>query len=360
MHRATAPGLAAGCENKGRPLGLRLVRADGPVVMQSFSSATQEPFNTLLFEALSSHVPVRHFSWRGAMLGRYDVLHLHWPEHLTERRGALRTAARRMGYLLLLIRIRLGHAVLVRTVHNIAPHEARRGTERALVRLTNRWTDAFIKMQPDTPVPSPAPSVLILQGHYRELYADVAIPDTTPGVLLFFGNLRSYKGIPALLEAFHATTDDGLQLRLAGRAFDPRLGEAVEQACREDARISAALGWVSHAQLASEIGHAELVVLPFVEMHNSGTVLVALSLDRPVMIPRNTRTLALSAEVGCGWVHTYEPPLSAPAITAALDDLRSAPPTARPDLSGRDWKAIAAAHVAAYEQALRPGPRRNV
>jgi beta-1,4-mannosyltransferase len=321
--------------------------------MQSFSRATREPFNTLLFEALSNHVPVRHFSWRGAMLGCYDVLHLHWPEHLTERRGALRTAARRMGYLLLLTRIRLGHPVLVRTVHNVAPHEARRGTERALLRLTDRWTNAYITMQPDTPVPSPAPSVLIPQGHYRELYADVAIPDTTPGVLLFFGNLRIYKGIPALLDAFRATTDDGLRLRVVGRAFDRRLSEAVEQACREDARVSAELGWVSHAQLAAEIGRAELVALPFLEMHNSGTVLVALSLDRPVMIPRDARTLALSAQVGTGWVHTYEPPLSAPAITAALDDLRAAPPATRPDLSGRDWNGIAAAHVAAYQEALR-------
>jgi hypothetical protein len=59
-------------------------------------------------------------------------------------------------------------------------------------------------------------------------------------------------------------------------------------------------------------------------------------------------------------VHTYEPPLSAPAITTALADLRATPPPARPDLSGRDWIEIAAAHVAAYEEALHRGPRRNV
>jgi beta-1,4-mannosyltransferase len=327
--------------------------------MLSFSRTNRDPFTTLLFDALSSHLVVHHFSWRGALVGRYDVLHMHWHDHLTQRRGPLSTVGRRLAYLVLMIRVRLGHQVLVRTLHNVAPHEARQGVERWLLRLTDRWTDAYITMQADTPLPSVAPSVLIPQGHYRDVYGDVDVTEPTRGVLLFFGNLRSYKGVPALLQAFLATADGELRLRIVGRAFDPGLADAVERARRADSRISSELGWVSHEQLAAEIGRAELVVLPYLEMHNSGTVLVALSLDRPVLIPSDPRTRSLAIEVGPGWVHTYEPPLRHHSIAEALDALRSATRTGRPDLSGREWKEIAAAHVAAYQDALRPGLRRK-
>jgi beta-1,4-mannosyltransferase len=326
--------------------------------MQSFTSGNRDPLTTSLFDALSAHVDVRHFSWRRALLGRYDILHVHWPDHLTERRGAVNTAFRRLMYLLLLIRIRLGRPVLVRTLHNVEPHEARRGLEQALLRLTDRWTSAYVTMLADTPLPSAAPSALIPQGHYRTLYDDLDVPESEPGVLLFFGNLRAYKGVPALLDAFQATTDDRLRLRVVGRAVDREIGESVERACRHDDRISAELGWVSHEQLATEIGRAELVVLPYLAMHNSGTVIVALSLDRPVLVPTDHSTLALSAEVGAGWVHSYEPPLTSAAITTALSALRKAPPCGRPDLSARDWQEIASAYVETYQEA-RLGRRRE-
>jgi len=328
-------------------------------VVQSFTSANRDPLTTSLFEALSERVEVRHFSWSQAIAGRYDILHVHWPDHLTERRGAFNTAFRRLMYLLLLLRIRFGRPLLVRTLHNIEPHEARRGSEQALLRLTDRWTNAYVTMLADTPLPSTAPSTLIPQGHYRALYDDLDVPESEPGVLLFFGNLRAYKGVPDLLDAFGTTTDDRLQLRVVGRAVDKEIGESVERACRNDDRISAELGWVSHEQLAAEIGRAELVVLPYLAMHNSGTVIVALSLDRPVLVPTDSSTLALSAEVGPGWVHTYDPPLTSTAITTAIDALRGAPPRGRPELSGRDWRQIAAAYVETYQEALFRRRRRQ-
>ena len=296
------------------------MRPGRPVVLQSFSSENRDPFTTLLFDALSRHLTVRRFTWRDALLGRYDVLHMHWPDHLTKRHGALSTVVRRVLYLLLLLRVRVGRPVLVRTVHNTSPHEARYGVERALLRLTDRWTARYITMLPDTPLPSAAPGGLIPQGHYREKYADMAVPDAVEGSMLFFGLLRGYKGIPALLDAFRDTADEQLRLRFVGRALEPGLADEVERACVQDPRISAKLGWVSHEQLVTEIGRAELAVLPYLKMHNSGTVLVALSLDRPVLIPRSARTLAFAEEIGPGWVHTYEPPISADALTSALHD----------------------------------------
>ncbi|MBM4515638.1 hypothetical protein GS432_01345 [Rhodococcus hoagii] len=60
--------------------------------------------------------------------------------------------------------------------------------------------------------------------------------------------------------------------------------EAVSQRCE---RVSSALGFAPDADLVREISMSEMVVLPYRFMHNSGAVLLALSLDRPVLVPDN-------------------------------------------------------------------------
>ena len=70
--------------------------------------------------------------------------------------------------------------------------------------------------------------------------------------------------------------------------------------------------------LAREILESELVVLPFVEMTNSSSMILALSLDRPVLVPRLPVTEELAAEVGPGWVLIYDGELDAAALAGAL------------------------------------------
>ncbi|MFN8170082.1 MAG: glycosyltransferase [Candidatus Nanopelagicales bacterium] len=324
--------------------------AKAPVVLVSFTASNKDPFTSQLATALSAEVGVRYFSWRTALLGRYDVLNLHWPDHLTQRRGLASTAARRALYAATLLRTRWGRPVLVRTLHNLTPHDARHGLEAALLRLTDRWTDLYITMQPDPPLTSDAPVRLVPQGHYRSMYAGADEP-STPGRVLFFGIIRSYKGVPELVEAFRTVRAD-LTLRIVGRVFEPELGAIVEDATQRDPRVTANLGWIDHDDLASEIRRSELVVLPYLQIFNSGTVVVALSLDRPVLVPDDPTTRGLAQEVGPGWVHTFTPPLTSDDIERVVDDLRSSPPSAPPDLSARDWDRIARAYAAAFEEAI--------
>jgi hypothetical protein len=99
------------------------------------------------------------------------------------------------------------------------------------------------------------------------------------------------------------------------------------------------------------VTEAELVVLPYRDVHNSGAALLALSLDRPVLVPDNEVTAELAAEVGPGWVHRYDGELTAETLRRALSAVREERRAPRPDLSGREWDGAAAAHVAVYRQA---------
>src|SRR5690606_36127483 len=63
---------------------------------------------------------------------------------------------------------------------------------------------------------------------------------------------------------------------------------------------------------------ADLVVLPYREILNSGTALLALSFDRPVLLPEAGAGDELTRRVGSEWVCTYEHELSATDIERGL------------------------------------------
>ncbi|MBC7518021.1 MAG: GDP-mannose--glycolipid 4-beta-D-mannosyltransferase [Microbacteriaceae bacterium] len=327
-----------------------------------------------------AELTVRFFSWRGALLGRYDLLHLHWPEFVVRDPSAAKALLRRGALRVVLVRCRMLRVPVIRTVHNLRPHEAGRPAEDRILASVDRCTAVFIRLNPTTPIPSGAVSsgavsnrtvsngtvLTIAHGHYRDRFAELHCPATLPGRLLYFGLIRPYKGVEDLLAVFHHITDPDLQLRIVGRP-SYGLGPVVEAALLEDDRMSACLRFVSDAELVTEVGLAELVVLPYREMHNSGSVLVALSLNRPVLVPDSAANQALAAEVGEGWVYTYSGELNPAILEAAVHKLRSDPRSAQPELSGRDWSTIGEATYRAYlaaRAALRrqrlPGPLERV
>ncbi|MEE7547187.1 GDP-mannose--glycolipid 4-beta-D-mannosyltransferase [Xanthomonas sp. Kuri4-1] len=314
-------------------------------------SATTNPYLTQLYASLPPTVQPRFFSMRDALLTRYDVLHLHWPEYLLRHRSAAGTLAKQCCAALLLLRLQLRGTPVVRTLHNLAPHEDRGWRERALLGWIDRLTRRWIRINATTPVRPPFTDT-ILHGHYRDWFASMPQGEPVPGRLLHFGLIRPYKGVETLVAALRAVDDGRLSLRIVGNPATPQMRELVEDACAADARISARLAYVEEPVLASEVSQAELVVLPYRQMHNSGTLLLALSLSRPVLAPWNEANAAIAAEVGPGWVFLYDGELDGALLSATLDRVRQTPRAATPDLSQRDWDRIGRLHYRTYLEAL--------
>ncbi|MEZ0164109.1 glycosyl transferase [Kineococcus sp. LSe6-4] len=333
------------------------------MVLQSFRTPrpTSNPYLAALLESLPAGgergVDVRTFSWRTALLGRYDVLHVHWPELLlrSHRRGG--RAARAAATGLLLARLALRRTPLVRTVHNPSPHEDGGRLERFLLARLDAATTVTVHLSARTvgTVCPGSTAVVVPHGHYRGQYAGHEHRAPVPGRLVHPGLLRPYKQVEALLAAFTALPGEH-SLHVLGAAPDAALAGRVRAAAAGDDRVRADLHHVGDAELVRAVTAAELVVLPYAPRGGSGAQLLALSLDRPVLLPAGPAAAELAAEVGPGWVHTFTGPLSPAHLQAALAavraDARTGTRADHPDLSARGWDVVGRAHADVYHRAV--------
>ncbi len=325
-------------------------------VLQSFPTPrpTTNPYLIMLADHLGrpGRGKVLTFGYRVALLGRYDVFHVHWPETLLRGSSPLKKAIRQLLALLFMIKLAATRTPVVRTVHNLARPEGLSRVDHALLDLMDRLTTVRIRLNPLTTVPAGRPAMIIPHGHYRDWFADQPQATAISGRFGYVGLIRRYKGIERLLEAFAETaTAPALTLRIGGRPSTEELGEIIDRAVAADHRIEAITRYLDDAELVELVTAAELVVLPYRFMHNSGGALAALSLDRPVLVPDNEVNRLLAEETGPGWVQLFAGELTGQALLDALDDVRRTR-SDRPRLAGRDWPGIATAHLAAYRQAM--------
>lgn len=332
-----------------------------PRVMQSFKRPrpTTNPYITMLDRALAAEPSIEHvtFSWKDALTTRVDVLQLHWPEVMLEGDRAWKRWGKRMLMRLLLLKLAVSKAAVVRTVHNVELPDVDAATRRLLLALDAR-VDHRIVLNATTETPDSARTTLIPHGHYRDWFAEYPKAAAVPRRIGYFGLIRRYKGVETLLETYETAreTDPALSLRIGGRPSSEDLSAIVEDAASRVDGITTTLRFLEDAELVEIATSSQLIVLPYRFMHNSGGALASLSLDRPVLVPRNAVNEALAHEVGSAWVRLYDGELTAERLIEAVDEADAA--TGAPDLSLRDWDDVGRAHVGVFRSAHTSRRRR--
>lgn len=317
--------------------------------------STTNPYITTLAATLRTTpgIQLRTFGFRRGLFGRYDVFHVHWPEVLLEGHRATGRMARPLLTAALLSRLTVSRIPVVRTAHNLERPEGIGWVQGRLLDWFDRLTVLRICLNERTPEVVPGPSMVILHGDYRQWFQDHPANEATPGKLLYFGLVRRYKGVPDLLRAFAELTEGEVSLAVEGKPSSDALVEELTALAAKDPRVELHLEYLDDGQVVASVTSAELVVLPYRFMHNSGALLTALSLGRPVLVPDTEVNRDLADEVGSGWVLLYTGELTGEALREALSVVRDPARAAAPDLSQRRWELAGPAHLSAYRQALR-------
>ena len=318
------------------------------------SSGSVNPYVDILVAALPSTFATHFFGWRIALLGKYDIVHIHWPELVARvPEVGMRGVAKKVGLLLFLARLKFGRSVVVRTVHNESPHEPiYRVWDRWYVKQLDALTKAWIVMNSATRTPDPDRTSLVRHPHYRTWYGATEVAREN-GSLLYFGLVREYKNVPGLIRAFSGLSTQLVgELVIAGRVKEDDLRQQIESAALRDFRLKLRLDFQSDEELATLIGRSEIVVLPYARMHNSGALLLALSLGRQVIAPNGAVVQELQDEVGRQWVLSYEGDLSPEKLSDLVREARRVRTATQPSMSARDPSAVAAATANVYMEAI--------
>ena len=276
-------------------------RATNPFQSMMYSAADKHEYSIVpIVDVVSTPVPRDN----GESLAGY-VLHLHWANPILQREFDPEKALRRFEkFKLTIIDIRRRGGRIVWTIHNAMPHEFHHyALELALYRFLSAEADIIHVMGEHTfaatrnfyPL-NREKCVVIPHSSYSDEYPNFigrAVArqrlDLRDGeiVLVCMGGIRPYKGLDDLFEAFAVLSKEDPRLRLIisgkpGRTVNrPELDKQISA----NRRVLANLEFVPDSELQIWLSAADIAVLPYKAILNSGSFHLASTFGCPVVAP---------------------------------------------------------------------------
>lgn len=183
------------------------------------------------------------------------------------------------------------------TIHNVLPHEdgeAKLAIHRKIYRAMDGliFHNQYSVIQFRGLFPEcPAREAVIPFGPLDFLDAPVRppAPREGPPAVLFFGNIRPYKGLRLLIEAFGKAVRavPGVRLAIAGQALEPfePYRRLIGELGLED-RVDARLEYIPDEDIPDIFGAASAVVLPYRHINQSGVLFLSMALGKAVIAAR--------------------------------------------------------------------------
>jgi glycosyltransferase involved in cell wall biosynthesis len=262
------------------------------------------------------------------------IFHLHWEDaiyrHLPSADEALAECQRFLDQLEGFID---DGGLFLWTVHNRAPHDGR------YLEVHRQLCDKLGKLADQIHLHSHAALeeleqvreldreriTIVPHGNYRPLFPHPGrLAPTAAGngrCFLLFGRLGRYKGGAELVQSFAGLRDSPARLLIAGKQIDPIDLSGVPPAVRK--RITVHDRFVSEDDLLAAFEAADFVVSPYLATLTSGTVLLAMSLARPVIVPRLPTLAELVVEGENGLLFAPDDPLALQAALERADRMES-------------------------------------
>jgi len=299
---------------------------------------------------LAEHIPdmlrYRHAA-RGA-----DVVHFQWltVQHLDGR--LLPTNRSAAG----------AHRPLVLTAHDVVPREPRPGQRSAQRRLYERFDAVVVhsehgreRLTRELGV-NPDGVHVIPHGVFAHLAVQrPGVEDEPPlqtdkPVVLCFGLMRPYKGIDLLLQAWRGIED--AELWIAGM---PRMDISPLRAIAPP-NVRFVPRFITDSQLPAYFRRADLVVLPYREIDQSGVLFTALAFGKPLLLSDVGGFPEIAATGAARTFPTGDACALREALSELLDD-----PAGRSEMAERasaaaagpySWEAIARRTLDLYQALL--------
>ncbi|WP_318279227.1 glycosyltransferase [Agrococcus baldri] len=262
------------------------------------------------------------------------VVHLQWTSPVTEKARDAAHAEEIVDEVLeALARAREAGRPIIWTVHNVLPHDTR--FRDAAIRLHQGFADLshLIHVLGSTTQEAigglyelPVEKLRVLpHSSYAGIYgAGVPQADARAAIgsgaestqVLFFGQMRPYKGLEHLFGAAAALQDEHpVELLLAGNPT-PSVRAEIEQLDATEVQVTSALRFIEDDEVADWFSAADVAVLPYRHILNSGSMHLAATYGLPVILPDEH---TITADYGDqAWIRFFDPADAQASIAALL------------------------------------------
>ncbi|MBF6063312.1 glycosyltransferase family 4 protein [Nocardia terpenica] len=347
----------------GKPLKILVAHLDSP--------SGGNPDLPLLYSAVraAGDVIVEPFSTFALLRERWDVVHIYWPEWCIRRdRGTAVMAADAARILTLLGSVRRRGTKVVWSLNNLRPHEVDGiglvdGFLSAFTRLVDlvvcssqSLLDEFLQ---EYSALRRVESRIIRPGSYRGVYPDDDVSTAEARtkldlpadarILLSLGMVRRYKNILPLIRSYRELDPpDDTYLLIAGETLDQRFARRVRDECEGNESIRLDLRYIDDTEMQFYLRAADAMIVPASFASFSGSAMLALSFDCPVVVPHRGTFIEMRETLGPQWVRTFEGGVRGGVLRAAFDGRR---PPGRPPLERHyEWSISGREHLRAYRE----------
>jgi beta-1,4-mannosyltransferase len=342
--------------------------------MAHLTGAGGSPDVTLLCDAIRKlgDVEVVAYSPGSLLRSRWDVVHFHWPEWCINRdHGSLVTGLDAVRMLAQLQLAKASGAKIVWSGNNIWPHESDRlGVVDAFVSAFSQMVDGLVcpsqtavdQFQHQHPALRAVKHRAIPLGHYRGIYRDDRLTreqareklrmPRDARIVTCLGLVRAYKNHLPLLRCYReiARERDDTLLVIAGKPIESSLADTMRRECRDIGNVRLDMDYVPDDDIQYYMRATDCVIAPTSLAVYSGAAMLALSYDRPVMLPHRGTFIEMRETLGAEWVHTYEGGLRASVLRCAFDVEQ---PSGSPPLEQHhDWAVTGRMMLEVYRELI--------
>ncbi|WP_284378932.1 glycosyltransferase [Litoribrevibacter albus] len=322
----------------------------------AYKNEKSNPYNALLYRAVvDKDLDVIEFSLKKLFLFRYNVVHIHWPEFYLNSNYYLKALVCSSLLLLGLFIAKLFNKKVVWTVHNLVPHHIKyKKTNSIFWLLFLKLIDGVVSLSKSNekilfsayPELKGVESSVVYHGLYDGCYPSGILKNDAlkklglkegDRVVLFLGQVKKYKNVEALISVFNSNcTLKNDYLVIAGKFESQAYFEEIKAQAKSE-NILIFDGFVDTQDMQVYFSAADVSVLPFNNIFNSGSALLSVTFKTPVLIPY-TENFEEYSRIINGMIYTYSGNISNELIADVLDGNRNSDSL---NLDSLSWSNIA-------------------
>lgn len=269
------------------------------------------PFQYLMIQGLNTNETLHAYSGnKNRLIGIFltaissfpDYIHFDWIDSLYARRNKVLMLINAIAFLFQIYVCKYIFRIkIVATLHNIKPHDAKNLHLHFFI--YKQFLKCCIKIRVFSNTTIAAASkyydintnkfFVIPEGSFVNYYPNnkskaesrktLELPDDA-FIFLFLGNIRPYKGIQALLDIYKASEIKDSILIIAGNSPDKAYLEKIQK--QTNTSIIIKPGFITTENVQLFYNAANIVVLPFTEVENSGSAILAMGFEKAVIAPK--------------------------------------------------------------------------